>query len=448
MTERDFDKLFNDKFNNYEGADFSASEWPDMQSRLNNGDRLKKIGGWLLPFLLLLLLFSNGFTWYQYNKLSNKLSEKDKMENNPTPSTMHTITDTVIKRTVVYQYDTIYKKTIIHERLIHPTESSSIKKSIKLEENNTHLSSSTDAATIALNNQNISNNSNPSISKISEKNQKNTIISSNINIDSSSHTPSVNDSLSKNNTVKPTENTHKSDKVINIDSLQALENKPKIDDKIDEKKTENTTPIIKNKVQTPPTFLGLNIAKVASIPNDNQELGGLQIGLRAEIKANKRLSLFTEINYATNNIESENENALPNQVKIPEPSPSFTFDNWDISKFSTFNYIAGIQYHFKEFGELKPYLSLGINGTTYMPYEVEFEYVNQQNNSEQYIKKEYNQTSSHLNYLYASSGVKWNVFSKWHLGAELFTSLPIQKNTFGIQQWGIKFGAFYRINKL
>ena len=112
MNEGDFDKLFNDKFKDFEGSDFSPTEWGGLENRLNKRDNWRKILLWLLPLLLLSALAGGWFyTWYQLQQMRMNVPDSSFIDN--TRSHKDTLQDTIIRRTIIYQNDTIYRKILL-----------------------------------------------------------------------------------------------------------------------------------------------------------------------------------------------------------------------------------------------------------------------------------------------------------------------------------------------
>jgi hypothetical protein len=112
MNEGDFDKLFNDKFKDFEGSDFSTTEWGGLENRLNKRDNWRKILLWLLPLLLLSALAGGWlYTWYQLQQMRMNVPNSSFIDNKRTHK--DTIQDTIIRRTIIYQNDTIYRKILM-----------------------------------------------------------------------------------------------------------------------------------------------------------------------------------------------------------------------------------------------------------------------------------------------------------------------------------------------
>ena len=114
------------KLNDFESHyDFSDTEWQSLAVRLDKRALWRRGIFALLGGLLLLgLVGSNVALWQQNQALNQRLSTIDLPKSTTEKTANSTVlahTDTLIKRTIIYQYDTIYRKiTVVQERLLAP----------------------------------------------------------------------------------------------------------------------------------------------------------------------------------------------------------------------------------------------------------------------------------------------------------------------------------------
>lgn len=102
MEDKDFDKIFKRTLEQASGKPATEGGWAAMSERMD-ANRNKRLG-WVLPLLIALiglLGFGNVFWWYQWRQVAKQY---------PTASAQVIVkSDTIIKNTVVYHYDTVYR---------------------------------------------------------------------------------------------------------------------------------------------------------------------------------------------------------------------------------------------------------------------------------------------------------------------------------------------------
>lgn len=110
MQDNDFDKIFSHKFGQLPGEPYSEENWSELSRRIDIHERRQR--RWLLPVLLPLfglLAGGNLFWWYQWRETNDELKDSKSR-------TTFFQTDTIMRKTVVYHYDTIYQNVTLVQR--------------------------------------------------------------------------------------------------------------------------------------------------------------------------------------------------------------------------------------------------------------------------------------------------------------------------------------------
>ncbi|HRI62454.1 MAG TPA: hypothetical protein PK228_22090, partial [Saprospiraceae bacterium] len=103
MQDNDFDKIFSHKFGQIPGEPYQEGNWSELSQRMDLHERRRT--RWVLPalfFLLGVLTGGNVFWWHQWREADQKL------QSSKSRTTLFQ-TDTIMLKTVVYHYDTIYQ---------------------------------------------------------------------------------------------------------------------------------------------------------------------------------------------------------------------------------------------------------------------------------------------------------------------------------------------------
>lgn len=110
MQDNDFDKIFSHKFGQLPGEPYSEKIWSELSRRIDTHERRQR--RWLLPPLLPLfglLAGGNLFWWYQWREANGELKDSKSRTTIFQP-------DTIMRKTVVYHYDTIYQNVTLVQR--------------------------------------------------------------------------------------------------------------------------------------------------------------------------------------------------------------------------------------------------------------------------------------------------------------------------------------------
>jgi hypothetical protein len=491
------------KLDDFEGRyDFSATEWTGLEARLNKRDLWRRGALALLAGLFLLgSVGSNVALWHLNNTLSQKLSTMETSKSVTEKTATTTVfeqTDTLIKRTIIYQYDTIYRKitvvkqpfltapvsrTSVREANFFTTETSD--KAAQGQPNlstivtpnpttvpstnldNNHVAQSLIGEPKASVNINKTPNDSPeekigtpqykseNLDKIVENSRNNkekqailtTLDSLNQEeINAKKPALAVTDTTASASIVavkKPFTKDSISMKKFPFDSLDIAKKEGKNAVKAGEK-TEKKHP--KYAFKMLPIYigavLGLPIATQSSIIGQT----GNQYGLKAEIVATERVRFFVEMLY-TKNMETKSLDLtmLPDDILPPRVEPGLTFKYWETYGVKSFNYIAGVQYQFGKNKTFHPYVAAAFNATSTLPFDIDFEYTNKLTGVEKSYTKNVTELE-HLNRVYGAIGVHWDAFKNGQLAAETyFTTALDGDKALTPTQIGFKIGAFYFI---
>jgi hypothetical protein len=491
------------KFEDFEGRhDFSDTEWRGLEQKLDARVlRRRFIWGLVGSFLLLSLIGSNAGLWYENHKLNKVLatleSRTSTTENAITKSVIIQ-TDTVVKRTVIYQFDTVYRRTTVMDA---PTMGSlDMSKSMQIYMD--YPQKTTAEPTTVFDDKNYTNKTNLSDKgnnktplhlgenkvKLDPKNKDNTLINNELSsiskdLDASNVKDKINplsppqyltkkgddindtsltmpDSLNLINNITPKTKISESNPIASeptINAKQSIEKrdsfalKTPVSDSIhivekgDVKESEIAKERKKFTFKMLPTYVGLTVGIPMSSNPSEVNLNGNQYGLKAEMVASERVQFFTDINYSTSSVsKSTSLSTLPTEITPPVTEPKYTFKYWEIYGIRTLNYILGIQYQLSKNDKIRPYVAAAFNGTTTLPFELDFEYQDKITGMETGIKQKSDQNITHLNRVYSAMGLHWRAFPKGQISVETYFTTPINSDkTFAPTQIGLKIGVFY-----
>jgi len=424
MQDNDFDKIFGHKFGQLPGEPYSEENWSEMSRRLD--ERGRRRWGWLLSALFFLLVFmaaGNVFWWYQWREASEELNDSGSR-------TTFFHADTITRRTVIYRYDTIYQNVTLLQRqsaamparfpYLMPSNSSS----------DNHFFANNTPAT----------NPNPS--------------SPNLAFIESPATPTVQDSvkqqLANGDAAAP---GHVIVHKITVDTSEQASLPPLAQnaatDTLFEQLLKNQPPPTK-KNRSPFLYFArpqLGFSAVWGLPNIPHKTSGLiwGAGVRADVEIARNLRLGSEIAYQQASLKADETTALENSdIEIPEPGGDFQLKYWEIYFLPTFTYNLHLRYEIPLRGNWTPWIGLGGQAATYLPFEIEYEFENASNNLELYIPAK-NKASTHWQGMMFMLGVECRLKPQLYFGAEsyLLRSFSDEPGLLD-NQFGLKTSLFYK----
>jgi flagellar motor protein MotB len=460
-----------DKLGNFESPyDFSGTEWQGLEARLDKQKLWKRgllagLGG----LLLLAFMGSNIALWRQNQALTQRLSAIESAQSTVEKTSTITVlgqTDTVVKQTILYQYDTIYRKiTVVQEPFLTPELSSKTVKTLP------DFSTALQTVPITnLDNNRIENTLDKSIKATKgtpqysdekmpenennplEIKEKQTILVTDTPSNQKEIIALRPDLAAVDTTAsalvvtaeKPVKKDSIALKMPPSDSLDIVKKENKEDKKIADKTEKKHS---KYAFKMLPIYLGATVD--LPIWSSSSAIGqnANEYGLKAEVVATDRVRFFAEMSYMKNSeSKSTDLSTLPNEISRPNVESSFAFKYWEMSDLTSINYMAGVQYRLGKNDKLRPYLAVAFNGTTILPFEVDFEYKDKVTGLEKSYNKEFDKTITRLNRIYTGVGVHWQPFSKGQLSAETYLTTPLNGDkTLTPMEVGLKIGLFYFI---
>jgi hypothetical protein len=303
-----------------------------------------------------LLAGGNVFWWYQWREATRHTQTSDSQ-------TIRIETDTVIHRTVVYRYDTVYQNsTLLVQRQIAEVP--------------TALRSAT---TVEIPVSGSSSTANPVPG------------SRQLPFDSAQrYTPA---GMNAQENAPPTrvaeampehteENSTPSDT-----TDQAIPSRPTAPLTADTllKDTIQNQPLPTKKTRPPELYFArprLGIGATLGLPQSSEGfIGGATLCTDIEVARNLRLG--AEVGYQQGSLKSEEMDALKKlEIEIPEPGSNFNLKHWEAGSVPAFTYALHLRYEIPLRGKWTPWIGLGVQAATNLPFDVEYEFENETTNLE------------------------------------------------------------------
>lgn len=366
MQDNDFDKIFSHKFDQLPGASYSEENWSELSRCIDAHERRQR--HWLLPVLLpfiSLLIGGNIFWWHQWREAAGhpKTSEK-----HITLAQM----DTIIRRTIVYRYDTVYQNITL----------------VRM--------SGTDATTLLALPRPRNSPSENNFSLTNPAFQTNTNpLAPNAAFIESPAVPNVQDSvkqqLTNGDAAAPGHSiSHKAP----ADTSALATPLPSPEIAAADTLFENllkSQPLPTKKVQSPFLYFSrprLGVSAMWGNPSLPHKRSGSVwgAGIRADVEIARNFRLGTEIAYQQAGLKADETQALENlDVEIPEPSGDFKLKYWEAYFLPTFTYALHLRYEIPLRGNWTPWIGAGGQAATSLPFEVEYEFENVNNSLELHV---------------------------------------------------------------
>jgi len=321
-------------------------------------DHQRRRRRWLLPVLLPLiglLAGGNVFWWYQWREATRHTQTSDNQ-------TTRIETDTVVHRTVVYRYDTIYQNITLVQRQIAivPT---AVRPAATAE---IPVSGSSAAMNLIQGGKQPPSDSALRHTPASKSAQGN------------AQTPLAAEAMPEHTV----ENTTPPDT-----TEQAIPSRPTASLAADTllKDTIQNQPLSTKKTRPPVLYFArprLGVGATLGLPHNAEGfIGGATLCTDIEVARNLRLG--AEVGYQQGSLKSEEMDALKKlEIEIPEPGNDFYLKHWEAGSVPAFIYALHLRYEIPLRGKWTPWIGLGIQAATNLPFDVEYEFENETTNLE------------------------------------------------------------------
>lgn len=379
MQDSDFDKIFSHKFGQIPGEPYAEENWSELSRRLSNYEKRRQ--PWVLPVLLPLLgllAAGNVFWWYQWREMT-------RTGRHTAHQTSLVETDTVIRRTVVYRYDTVYQNITLIRRH-HSSSFASTGQS--LPEETLHAVSPPGL------------NLTPAVTAIHQNPPAGLPpaqpgpdgMEPHINPAAAQAQDSVKQQIVHDNAVEPGRSTiHTAQVDTSARAAQPLVEKPTVAaDPVFEQLLDAPPPTKKVRSQSFLYFARprLGIAALLGLPNVPQKRSGsvFGAGFRGDVEIVRNLRLGAEVAYQHAGLKADETEILEEMdIKIPKPGGGFKLKYWETYSLPVFAYSLYLRYEIPLQGSWTPWVALGSQLATYLPFEMEFEFENETNNLELHV---------------------------------------------------------------
>ncbi|MBV6442014.1 MAG: hypothetical protein EPGJADBJ_03712 [Saprospiraceae bacterium] len=362
MQDNDFDKIFNHKFGQLPGEPYSEENWSELSHRINIHERRQR--RWMLPVLLplfALLGAGNLFWWYQWREATKYLHTTAKQ-------TILYQTDTIVSTSVVYRYDTIYQNITLAKRHIANVHRSFAGSAGQSEPAPVNTFSGNYSDTTA----------HPSalypiaIGSLAGQNLQGSVKQQITNGDAAAPTQAI---------VHMTPG----------DTSELTTPPPPSDDNAKDTLFENLlkqSPLPIPKVQSPFLYVArprLGLSAAWGLPGFPHKRSGFILGggIRADVEIARNFRLGAEVAYQQASAKGDETEVLDAlEVDIPDPGGDFKLKYWDVYSLPTFSYTLHLRYNIPLRGKWTPWLGVGGQVLTYLPFDIEYEFENDNNELE------------------------------------------------------------------
>ena len=424
MQDNDFDKIFSHKFGQLPGEPYHEENWSELSRRIDAHERRQR--RWLLPVLLPLfglLAGGNVFWWYQWR-------EAVQYSQAPESKTTFFQTDTITRRTVVYHYDTIYQNVALVQRQNAGTLAS--------------FSATTPSNSFSTNN--LFTHKFPVSTNPFAPNPAFIESPTVLNVQDSVKQQITNgDAATLGHTI-----VHK----IPVDTSDEqatpppLIETPTADTLFEELLKEQPTPT--KKASSPFFYFArprLGFSAVWGLPHIPHKISGsvLGAGIRADMEIARNFRLGAEIAYQQASLKADETTALENSdIEIPEPGGDFQLKYWEIYFLPTFTYNLHLRYEIPLRGNWTPWIGIGGQASTCLPFEVEYEFENASNNLELHIPAKSEASASWQGMMFML-GAECRLNPRLYFGAESYLLRSFSEEP-GLldNQFGFKTSLIYK----
>jgi hypothetical protein len=425
MENNDIDKIFTSKFRKLPGDAYSEDRWSSLSSRLDTHENRRN--RWLLPVLLplfALLAAGNVFWWYQWREV---------VQNHQNTGNTTTLfqTDTIVKTTVLHRFDTIYQNlTVVKKRILEvpgpavpliPDQNTSFGSVVGQNLSPAATSKNGDQATLT----------NTAITD-SEK-PKETINDTQKNIPE----PSGNSFKYNNNT-----DTLKQD--VGVSATQSEKDQQTVDSTFEQ--VQATLPVTR-KSQSPKMYLArprLSLSGAWSHLTTEHFTNGylLGFGLGTDVEIARNIRLGASLDYWSGKLKIEETEELTG-FDVPNPGNNYDLKHVESDQLAAMTYALHLRYQFPLKGNWSPWVGMGAQATTQLPFDITFEYENEIDDDELKLTEQ-TETKTYFQGMLLLLGVEGKISRQFSWGAEGFWLLPlVEESGYLNNQLGLKTRLYY-----
>ena len=381
MQDNDFDKIFKHKFEQVPGAPYSEGNWSELSQRMDAYGRRRR--RWLIPVLLPLfglLAGGNLFWWQQWRDAEHRFHAS-------MTGTTTVKNDTVIHRTMVYHFDTVYQQVIYLQPKIALQQAS---------QTSAVPVSATPAS--ALPSPSASNGailaSESAVPAGQPEAASNILPSDTAQQANSRPATALQQAPPALSGKMPTHDhtlVHKVPPDTSLLSPPQAATAPAVTDTTEATPIKEQEPATKQ-VKSALITIGrprIGASALLGIPNLPDKLSGAVLGggIRADIAIARNFRLGAEVAYQQASMKSDDTEILEElDIKIPKPGGDFYLKYWETYFLPAFTYALHLRYEFPLNSSWTPWIGAGVQATTSLPFEIEFEFENDVNNLEEHIE--------------------------------------------------------------
>lgn len=419
MENKDIDNIFAHKFGQMPGDAYAEGQWSSLSSRLDTHENRRR--RWLLLVLLplfALLAAGNVFWWYQWR-------EAVRFNHSQEDTTTLFQTDTVVTTTVIHRFDTIYQNTTIALRQYQGTMTLSEQQEYPIQ---TRADINNGAASTAPAN----------------KEKTNTKQAEDASVTKPNAATDATDPFKPGVTVeaKP---------AVTPECAETVDNpahKEVATDHSDSTSEQNLkTPPPTQKVKSPAFYVArprLGISAGWSTPLSEHSPKGylLGFGLAADVEMVRNLRLGAAFDYWTGKLEAQETEGLT-WVDVPNPGNNYDLKHWETGQLAALTYALNLRYQIPLKSNWTPWVGMGAQATTQLPFDIAFEYENEVDDEELTLTEQ-TKTQTHFQGMLLLLGVESKIGRQFSWGAEGFWLFPLAEESGMLNnQLGLKTRLYY-----
>lgn len=179
----------------------------------------------------------------------------------------------------------------------------------------------------------------------------------------------------------------------------------------------------------------------------------LGAGIRSDVEIARNFRLGAEISYLQASLKADDTQALENiDIDIPDPGGDFRLKYWETYVMPAFTYALHLRYEVPLPGNWRPWIGVGAQATTSLPFEVEYEFENAVNNIELHVPAKA-KANTYVQGALFMLGAECRLNPHFYFGAEGYMLRRIgenedddDENRKGLldHQFGLKTSIFYK----